>query len=50
MDGLNDNIVRRLLDFAEENWTPFLQRCSESGMDEEEVEEEISNLVRSLQL
>jgi hypothetical protein len=32
------DIVYNLIDFAEENWSPFLQRCEEREMDREEVE------------
>lgn len=33
-------IVDRLLEFAEENWDAFLQRCAEAGVSEKEVEQE----------
>jgi len=39
-----DDIIYRLIDFAEENWSSFLQRCEESGIDEEEAEKLIEEL------
>ena len=32
------NLIALMLDFCEENWSAFEQRCKESGMIEEEIE------------
>lgn len=37
-----------LIDFAEENWIAFLQRCEDDGIDEEEAEEEFEKLKEEL--
>ena len=33
------DLLQRLKDFAEENWSAFLQRCIEGGIPEDEVED-----------
>ncbi len=37
-----EDLICRLLDFCEENWSAFLARCEEAGYTEEEVEEAIT--------
>lgn len=31
-------IIERMLSFAEENWSDFLEHCGEGGFDESEIE------------
>ena len=32
------DVLYKLIDFAEENWSAFIFRCKESGITEEEVD------------
>ena len=39
-----DDFLYKLVDFAEENWVAFLQRCKESGISEKVAEMRIEEL------
>ncbi len=37
-----------IIDFIEENWSAFVQRCTESGIPENEVEAEFDKIKEKL--
>ncbi len=38
---MNDWLKDRMIEFVEENWAAFIQRCNEGGIPESDVEAEI---------
>lgn len=40
---MKDWMIYLLREFAEENWTAFLQRCKDGGIPEEDIEKEFNN-------
>lgn len=39
-----EDLINRMLDFCEENWSAFISRCEESGYTEDDIEEVIDGM------
>jgi len=49
LNPTEDIVIRKLFDFAKENWDAFIQRCEEIGMTEEEVDEALESVEKKLE-